>query len=91
MNLRNSIFAALIFLALLMAFIPADTILKFKLSPERMLAEVANHYSKEVDYRSRHLAALLEPILTIVLGVFVLIVALAIFLPMWNLIQVFRG
>jgi type II secretory pathway component PulF len=60
-------------------------------SLERMLAEVANHYSKEVDYRSRHLAALLEPILTVVLGVFVLIVALAIFLPMWNLIQVFRG
>ena len=60
-------------------------------SLERMLAEVASHYGKEVDYRSRHLAALLEPILTVVLGVFVLIVALAIFLPMWNLIQVFRG
>jgi len=40
MNVRNSIFAALIFMALLMAFIPADTILKFKLSPDRMLAEV---------------------------------------------------
>jgi MSHA biogenesis protein MshG len=60
-------------------------------SLDRVLLEVANHYDKEVDYRSRHLTALLEPILTVVLGVFVLIVALAIFLPMWNLIQVFRG
>ncbi len=60
-------------------------------SLENMLAEVAKHYAKEVDYKSRHLTALLEPILTMVLGVFVLIVALAIFLPMWNLIKVFHG
>ncbi len=58
---------------------------------EKMLEEIANHYSKEVDYKSRQLASLLEPILTVVLGVFVLIVALAIFMPMWNLIQLFRG
>lgn len=60
-------------------------------SLEKMLNEVANHYNREVEYKSRHLTALLEPILTVVLGFFVLIVALAIFLPMWNLIQVFRG
>ena len=56
-----------------------------------MLNEVAEHYNKEVDYKSRHLTALLEPILTICLAGFVLVVALAIFLPMWNLIQVFRN
>ncbi|MFH2035798.1 MAG: type II secretion system F family protein [Candidatus Zixiibacteriota bacterium] len=56
-----------------------------------MMSEIANHYSKEVDYKSRQLTSLLETILTIVLGVFILIVALAIFLPMWNLIQVFKG
>jgi type II secretory pathway component PulF len=58
---------------------------------DSMLQEIANHYSQEVDYKSRQLASLLEPILTVVLGVFVLIVALAIFMPMWNLIQLFRG
>ena len=58
---------------------------------ESMLTEVATHYTQEVEYKSRHLTALLEPILTIVLGVFVLIVALAIFLPMWNLISAFKG
>ncbi len=59
-------------------------------SLEIMLNEISKHYSKEVDYKSRHLTSLLEPILTVVLGAFVLVVALAIFLPMWNLIQIFR-
>jgi type II secretory pathway component PulF len=58
---------------------------------EKMLDDVAIHYSREVDYKTRQLTALLQPILTVVLGGFVLLVALAIFLPMWNLIQVFKG
>ncbi len=60
-------------------------------SLERMLNEVGNHYSKEVLYRSRQLTSVLEPILTLVLGAFVLTMALAMFLPMWNLIKVFKG
>ena len=58
---------------------------------ENMLDQVGLHYAKEVQYVSRHLTAILEPVLTVVLGVFVLILALSIFLPMWNLIQVFTG
>ncbi len=60
-------------------------------SLETMLEEVGAHYSKEVQYTSRHLTAILEPILTLVVSVFVLMMALAIFLPMWNLINVFNG
>lgn len=60
-------------------------------SLERMLEECGTHYSKEVMYRSRQMTQILEPILTVVLGVFVLIMALAMFLPMWNLIKVFKG
>jgi MSHA biogenesis protein MshG len=60
-------------------------------SLERMLDEIGNHYSKEVLYRSRQLTSLLEPMLTLVLGAFVLTMALAMFLPMWNLIKVFKG
>jgi MSHA biogenesis protein MshG len=58
---------------------------------ERMLKEVGDHYSRRVLYISRHLTAIIEPILTVALGIFVLILALAIFLPMWNLIKVFKG
>jgi len=60
-------------------------------SLERTLYEVGQHYDKEVHYTSRQLTSILEPILTLVLGVFVLILALAVFLPMWNLISVFKG
>jgi MSHA biogenesis protein MshG len=60
-------------------------------SLEKMLHQISRHYSREVHYTSRQLTSLLEPILTFVLGVFVLIMALAIFLPMWNLIAVFKG
>jgi MSHA biogenesis protein MshG len=60
-------------------------------SLDRMVGEIGSHYSKEVLYRSRQLTSILEPILTIVLGVFVLILALAVFLPMWSLIRVFHG
>jgi len=56
-----------------------------------VLREVGDHYSKQVMYTSRHLTAIIEPILTLVMGAFVLILALAIFLPMWNLIKVFQG
>ncbi len=60
-------------------------------SLERMLREISVHYAKEVRYTTKNLTALLEPILTLVMGVFVLILALSIFLPMWNLIKVFHG
>ncbi len=60
-------------------------------SLEKILDETGNHYSKEVQYMSKQLTSVLEPILTLVIGIFVLILALAIFLPMWNLIQVFKS
>lgn len=60
-------------------------------SLDSILGEIGSHYSKQVFYTSRHLTAIIEPILTVVLGIFILILALAIFLPMWNLLQVFKG
>ena len=60
-------------------------------SLEKMLKEVGTHFTKEVQYTSRQLTSLLEPILTFVLGGFVLLMSLAILLPMWNLIKVFKG
>ncbi|MBD3402093.1 hypothetical protein GF420_04295 [candidate division GN15 bacterium] len=60
-------------------------------SLERMMLQIGTHYTKETMYRSRQLTAVLEPLLTLVLGVFVLVMALAIFLPMWSLIKVFQG
>ncbi|MEX2199129.1 MAG: type II secretion system F family protein [Burkholderiales bacterium] len=50
-----------------------------------LMTEVADMYEREVDYDIRNLAANIEPILTIVLGVMVLLLALGVFLPLWGL------
>jgi MSHA biogenesis protein MshG len=50
-----------------------------------LLNEVADMYEREVDYEIKTLAANLEPLITIILGVLVLILALGVFLPIWEL------
>jgi len=60
-------------------------------SLDKMLQTVGLHYSKEVQYTSKHLTSILEPILTLVLSILVLFLALAMLLPMWNLIKVFNA
>jgi MSHA biogenesis protein MshG len=52
----------------------------------RLLEEVSGYYQREVDYRLRNLTAMLEPLLIIGVGGIVLILALGVFLPMWNMI-----
>ena len=51
-----------------------------------LLEEVSGFYQREVDYRLRNLAAMIEPILIVAVGGMVLILALGVFLPMWNMI-----
>jgi MSHA biogenesis protein MshG len=50
-----------------------------------LMNEVADMYEREVDYEIKNLAANIEPILTVALGVMVLILALGVFLPIWGL------
>jgi MSHA biogenesis protein MshG len=52
-----------------------------------MLDEVAAFYEREVDYDIKRLSALIEPLLTVAMAVLVLILALGVFLPMWDLTQ----
>lgn len=54
------------------------------------LFEVAHHYDEIIEYKSRTLSSRLEPILTILVSGLVLVLALAVFLPMWNLINVVK-
>jgi type II secretory pathway component PulF len=58
---------------------------------EPMLMKVSDYYDREVDYSIKNLSSALEPILLVVIGAAVLFLALAIFLPWWNLIHVFKG
>ena len=47
--------------------------------------EVADMYQKEVEYEVKTLSQQIEPILIVALGILVLILALGIFLPIWDL------
>lgn len=57
---------------------------------DQMLVEVADFYDGEVDYDLKQLADRIEPLLIIVIGLVVLVLALGIFLPLWNLNAVFN-
>jgi len=52
---------------------------------DEMLEEVANFYEREVEFDTKKLSSAIEPIMISVIGVIVLILALGIFLPMWDL------
>jgi MSHA biogenesis protein MshG len=52
---------------------------------ESLLGDVADMYEQEVDYEVRNLSASIEPVLTIFLGILVLILALGVFLPIWQM------
>jgi MSHA biogenesis protein MshG len=60
-------------------------------SVDDMLNEVANFYEREVDYDTKKLSSAIEPILITVIGGMVLILALGVFLPMWDLAGVALG
>jgi MSHA biogenesis protein MshG len=57
---------------------------------DELLLNVADYYDTESTYLIKNLTTYIEPILILVLGAMVLVMALAIFLPMWNLIKIFR-
>ncbi len=52
---------------------------------DKLLIDVANFYDEEVDYGLSKLAESIEPILIFAMGILVLILALGVFLPIWDL------
>lgn len=52
---------------------------------ENLLDDVADFYQREVDYDLARLSDAIEPILLVVMAGLILILALGVFLPMWDL------
>jgi MSHA biogenesis protein MshG len=52
---------------------------------EELTAEMATHYENEVSYSIKRLSATVEPLLIWLLGMGVLVLALGVFMPMWEL------
>ena len=57
-------------------------------SVDDLLEQVSDFYDREVDYDLKSLTSRLEPILIIIIAGMVLVLALGVFLPMWDLINV---
>lgn len=57
---------------------------------DELMAEVGSYYEREVDYDLKNLSSAIEPILIVAIGIMVLILALGVFLPMWDLVRAVR-
>lgn len=58
---------------------------------EGMLGEVVSHYERDIEYLTKSLTTLVEPLLIFCLGIIILIFALGVFLPMWNLVRIVKS
>lgn len=58
---------------------------------EQLLNDAADFYEGEVDYDLKNLTAKLEPILIGIVAGIVLVLALGIYLPMWDMLNVVKG
>jgi MSHA biogenesis protein MshG len=52
---------------------------------DSLLAEIAEFYEREIDYEVKALSEYIEPIMTVLMGVLVAVLALGVFLPLWDL------
>lgn len=52
---------------------------------DEMLGEVVHYYDREIQYLTKSMTTLIEPIVTVALGGMILVLALGVFLPMWNM------
>ncbi len=57
---------------------------------DSMLMRITEYYDVEVENMIKKMSTYIEPILTLFLGVVVLFLALAVFLPWWNMAKLFR-
>jgi MSHA biogenesis protein MshG len=58
---------------------------------DTLLLEVAEYYERETDYDLKTLTARIEPLMIAVVAVMVLILALGIFTPMWDMMSAYQG
>lgn len=58
---------------------------------DSLLFEIAEMYERDTDYAIKGLSTAIEPILLVFIAVLVLLLALGVFLPLWNLGQAAMG
>lgn len=58
---------------------------------DELLQKIANFYDSELEIMVKNTESLIEPVLIIILAVFVLVLALGIFLPMWGVFSAIQA
>jgi MSHA biogenesis protein MshG len=58
---------------------------------DALMSEIADMYEREVNIEVDGLAAKAEPVLLVLMGSLVLVLALGVFLPMWDMVGAARG
>lgn len=53
---------------------------------DTMMNHISEYYDEEIDHTVKNLTTLIEPMITVVLGAAILFIALAIFMPMWDML-----
>ncbi|MBL8744839.1 MAG: type II secretion system F family protein [Phycisphaerae bacterium] len=56
----------------------------------RMCRVVSRHYDQETSYLAKTLTTIIEPVLVVAIAGVVLVVALAVFLPMWDMVNLIK-
>ncbi|MGK0442423.1 MAG: MSHA biogenesis protein MshG [Pseudohongiellaceae bacterium] len=57
---------------------------------DELLGEVALFYEEEVDYDLKNLSSMIEPVLIVCIAGIVMVLAMGIFLPMWDMMSVMQ-
>ena len=57
---------------------------------DTVMEEVSRHYDVEIRYKVKNLTTLIEPMLLAFLAAGVLGLMLAIFLPLWDMVKLFK-
>jgi len=57
---------------------------------DELLYKISDYYDMQVDYTISNMVVLIEPLLIFVMGFMVLLMALGMFLPMWNIMRLFQ-
>ena len=52
-----------------------------------MLEEIALYYQREVDYDLKRMTDIIEPVLLLGIAIMVLLLALAVYMPIWSLVK----
>ena len=58
---------------------------------DEIIEKVSEFYDKEVDNAVKNLSSLIEPIMIIFMGAMMLFLALAVFMPMWDMTKMVKG